>query len=146
VYTLSDSAGGSSFGSYKHSSGVYNFTNCGDSPMVGLFLKPYRPDNVTVLTPGDTFDVKYVAFFKTEAEANAFAYEKIGDVDSDGEVGAADVICLSRYLANWAGYGEDKVNISVADVNSDTKVTVIDSIILSRHIANWKGYENIPVK
>lgn len=146
VYMLSASAGGSAFGNYKHSSGVYNFTNCGDSPMVGLFLKPYRPDNVTVLTPGDTFDVKYVAFFKTEAEANAFAYEKTGDVDSDGEVGAADVICLSRYLANWTAYGKDKVDLSVADVNFDTKVTVIDSIILSRHIANWKGYENIPVK
>ena len=67
-----------------------------------------------------------------------------GDVNEDGIVNNLDRVALTRYLANWDGYGADSLNLDAADVNSDGVVNNIDRAILTRHLANWDGYESLP--
>lgn len=68
----------------------------------------------------------------------------IGDVNSDGEVNNLDRATLTRYLANWAEYTEDKINKEAADVNCDGEVNNLDRAILTRHLANWEEYKELP--
>ncbi len=69
-----------------------------------------------------------------------------GDVDSDGSVTAADRMLLARYLANWNGYGEDKISRIAADVNQDGELDSNDIQILDRYFAGWEGYNALPVQ
>ena len=68
----------------------------------------------------------------------------IGDVNKDGEVNNLDRATLTRYLANWAEYTEDKINKEAADVNCDGEVNNLDRAILTRHLANWDEYKELP--
>ena len=76
---------------------------------------------------------------------------KYGDVNGDNEVTGKDRIILSRYLAKWADYGEDKTDANYkvvkdnADVNKDGQLTGKDRIILSRHLAKWADYQTLPM-
>lgn len=69
----------------------------------------------------------------------------IGDVNGDAAVDNLDRLTLTRYLANWDGYTEDDINMTVADVNQDGSVDKLDRLILTRHLANWEGYESFPM-
>ncbi len=68
----------------------------------------------------------------------------IGDVDSNGVVNGIDRMMLARYLADWADYTEENVNLSAADVNCDGSVNGLDRAILARHLAAWDGFETLP--
>ena len=68
-----------------------------------------------------------------------------GDVNSDGIVDNLDRMVLSRYLADWAEYMEDIINMEAADVNKDGVVDNLDRMVLSRHLADWEGYEELPL-
>lgn len=68
----------------------------------------------------------------------------VGDVNSDGIVDNLDRMILSRYLADWAEYTEDIINMETADVNKDGVVDNLDRMVLSRHLADWEGYEVLP--
>ncbi len=65
-----------------------------------------------------------------------------GDVDGNGTVDYADVLCIKRYLAEWDNYGD--ANNVAADLDQDGKVTIADVEILERHIAGWTGYKTLP--
>ncbi len=69
---------------------------------------------------------------------------RCGDVNSDGKVNTEDRLLLTRYLAKWAGYTENMINMSMADVNGDGKVNALDRLILTRYLAKWEGYESLP--
>lgn len=43
----------------------------------------------------------------------------IGDVDGNGSVNNRDAMMLDRYLAKWAGYTAETINLRAADVNGD---------------------------
>ena len=150
IYDLSTAASGSSYGSYTSPTGSYNFTDCGDSPIIRFFFKPYRYEGSS-LVKDDSFDIQYVAFFKTEEAANAYTYtipeeDEIiyGDVDGNGAVETSDNVTLSRYLAKWSGYGDDVINIGASDVDNSGNIDSTDNVILSRYFANWTGYEVLP--
>ncbi|MBQ7821811.1 MAG: endonuclease/exonuclease/phosphatase family protein [Clostridia bacterium] len=49
------------------------FNNSCDGPFKELFIKPYKSNGIT-MNVGDYFDIQYVAFFKTLAEADAYKY------------------------------------------------------------------------
>lgn len=74
-----------------------------------------------------------------------------GDVNGDETVNGKDRIILSRFLAGWNEYGEDKTdqNYKViknnADVNKDGNLNGKDRIILSRHLAGWDEYKTLPI-
>lgn len=67
-----------------------------------------------------------------------------GDVNNDGVVNTLDRVILTRYIANWAEYPEESINMLAADVNCDGNVNTLDRTILTRHIANWDGYIELP--
>lgn len=67
-----------------------------------------------------------------------------GDVNRDGVVDTLDRMNISRYLANWDGYGASSINMSGADINGDGVVDTLDRMILNRYLANWEGYESLP--
>lgn len=67
-----------------------------------------------------------------------------GDVNDDGQVDNLDRLALTRYLADWDGYGEDTINMDAADVNQDGSVDNLDRLVLTRHLADWEGYEALP--
>jgi len=66
-----------------------------------------------------------------------------GDVNGDGFVDLADLMALSRWLANWSYV---VINEAAADVDLDNDVTIRDLVVLRRHFANWAGYENLPLQ
>ena len=61
-----------------------------------------------------------------------------GDVNSDGQVNASDVILLRRYIAG--GYGVS-VDEDAADVNADGVLNAADVILIRRYIAGGYGVE-----
>ena len=67
-----------------------------------------------------------------------------GDVNADGSVDNLDRLALTRYLADWDGYGEDTINMDAADVNQDGSVDNLDRLVLTRHLADWEGYKTLP--
>lgn len=75
-----------------------------------------------------------------------------GDVNEDGSVNSFDRTALSRYVAQWTGYGPEaegrnKVNLSAADVYTGgvAGVNSFDRTVISRHVAQWTGYETLPM-
>jgi len=66
-----------------------------------------------------------------------------GDVNGDGEVGAADVLMLRKYMANY-DYETGTSTISVqagADANGDGDVGAADVLMLRKYMANY-DYDN----
>lgn len=59
---------------------------------------------------------------------------RIGDVDGDGYVTAADRVMLTRYLAWWHG-DYDNIDQNAADVNRDGVVSPTDRLLLARYLA-----------
>ncbi|MBQ3150796.1 MAG: leucine-rich repeat protein [Clostridia bacterium] len=59
-----------------------------------------------------------------------------GDVDSNGDIDARDVMLLTRYVSNEKNISIDK---DAADVDNDGAVTSKDVMILTRYDAGWKG-------
>lgn len=110
-------------------------------------LEGEYPVSVTYNTTTDddiiNFDLDSVDFDITNGAVTVKNYI-VGDVNGDGSVTTKDRIVLSRYLADWEGYGEDVIDVNAADVNGDGSVTTKDRIILSRHLADWAGYETLP--
>ena len=68
----------------------------------------------------------------------------IGDVNNDGNVNTLDRVILTRYIAKWAEYPAESINMVAADVNCDGSVNTLDRVILTRYIAHWDGYESLP--
>ncbi|MBO5420427.1 MAG: hypothetical protein J6A67_00600, partial [Clostridia bacterium] len=68
----------------------------------------------------------------------------IGDVNNDGNVNTLDRVILTRYIAKWAEYPAESINMVAADVNCDGSVNTLDRVILTRYIAHWGGYESLP--
>jgi len=114
--------------------------------------------------PKDLDDGTYVVYLSDYSGSNNGARKQVatitvdgngdilyGDVNGDTKVNGKDRIILSRFLAGWSEYGEDKTdeNYKVikdnADVNQDSKVNGKDRIILSRHLAGWAEYQTIPM-
>jgi hypothetical protein len=129
--------------------------SCADIPLTGdtlhddLYLTMSFFDKTTDMTADSYVDIAYIAFFKTAADAAAFNSEKApeilyGDVNGDSTINLIDAIVLSRYVANWTGYGEDAIVNANSDVDADSEVGAGDVIVLARHLANWKGYEKLP--
>lgn len=68
----------------------------------------------------------------------------LGDLNSDAVVDMKDLVSLRRYLAGWADYNAETLNLSTIDLNEDGVVNMLDAIILSRHLAGWPDYETLP--
>lgn len=67
-----------------------------------------------------------------------------GDANCDGRTNSIDLIYFQRYLANWEGYLDGKVDVTVLDLNGDSKANADDAMYLARHIAKWIGYDSLP--
>ena len=63
---------------------------------------------------------------------------KLGDINGDDKVNAADRIYLARYLAGWSNYCLDDAD--AADINKDGKINAADRIYFARFLAGWSGY------
>ncbi len=105
-------------------------------------------DSTTDMTENDRVSVKSAAFFKTEAELEAYIEDAMrskvtGDANGDFACDSADVLWTSRYLAGRSDYKIIESNVNLDD---DNRVTPADLIILARHIAGWRGYETINAK
>lgn len=55
----------------------------------------------------------------------------LGDVDSDGYVTMADVICLRQYLAQMRGLSKEA--LIAADVNKDGRISIIDAVMIQQY-------------
>lgn len=72
------------------------------------------------------FTLKSVDIHVKESDA------KLGDVNADGSVDAADVYSVARHVLGILAV--DSSAFSFADVNSDVKINVVDELGLLRHI------------
>lgn len=125
---------------------VADFYDYGDSSGAGFgktenglmyyYIETYKDEDGNV----EKYDVRILGQDITVEPSNVL----IGDVNSDGIVDNLDRMVLSRYLADWAEYTEDIINMAAADVNQDGIVDNLDRMVLSRHLADWEGYEELP--
>ncbi len=80
---------------------------------------------------------------ETKVELENMTYEVVpllyGDVDNNGKVDFADVLCLKRHVAKWSGY--ENINTELANLNHDDSIDEKDILILERYVAGWKNYE-----
>ena len=60
---------------------------------------------------------------------------KLGDVNTDGKVTVADVIMLSRYVAEDTTVPITDAGIAVADLNEDGNVNADDTTVLLKMLA-----------
>ena len=67
---------------------------------------------------------------------------KLGDVNGDKIVNAADRAALARYVAKWK---DIEITETAADVNLDGKINALDRIILTRHVEKKPSYLQLPV-
>ncbi|MBE6708303.1 MAG: hypothetical protein E7578_03560 [Ruminococcaceae bacterium] len=89
-------------------------------------------DDTGIGSIGEGIDLTGVKFFKTAAEAQAYASGSAlyGDADGTGTITLSDVSLILKYIAKW--------NVSVnemADYNKDGKVTLTDAALILRFIA-----------
>ena len=68
----------------------------------------------------------------------------LGDLNGDAVVDMKDLVSLRRYLAGWAEYNAETLNLGASDLNEDGVVNMLDAIILSRHLADWPDYKTLP--
>ena len=68
---------------------------------------------------------------------------KLGDVNGDQAVTAADRALLTRYIAKWKE--AEIADPTAADVNLDGSINALDRIILTRHVARKPAYTTLPV-
>ena len=61
-----------------------------------------------------------------------------GDLNKNGVVDLTDLVALRRYLASWADYNEETLNLAAGDLNDDGKVDMRDAVQLSRKLAGWQ--------
>ena len=64
---------------------------------------------------------------------------RYGDANGDGEVGAADVLLLRKYMANY-DYETEISSVTVskgADANGDGAVTASDVLLMRKYMANY---------
>ena len=60
--------------------------------------------------------------------------KKIGDINGDGVINVADLVLLSRYIAELETLTDTQ--LKAADVNGDGKVNIADLVRLARWLAN----------
>ena len=92
---------------------------------------------VTVsIDPDDVLDVQLQAVELTGQNAELTILRRIGgDADGDGDVTAADVICLTRYIAR--GWNVE-INALNSDVNRDGAIDLKDVVLIRRYlVGGW---------
>lgn len=80
---------------------------------------------------------------ETKVQLENMTYEVVpllyGDIDNNGKVDFADVLCLKRHVAKWSGY--ENINTELANLNHDDSIDEKDILILERYVAGWENYE-----
>ncbi|MBO7148667.1 MAG: hypothetical protein J6V93_02315 [Clostridia bacterium] len=105
-----------------------------------VIIKPYYSNKIN---EGDYFDVLYVGFYETLAEARKASpeapenYYFRGDANGDFTVNTVDEILISRALTD----PEETYELAL-DVNGDSSFNAIDHLLLARNIAGWKKYQS----
>ena len=95
---------------------------------------------VTVsIDPDDVLDVRLQAVELTGQNAELTILRRIGgDADGDGDVTAADVICLTRYIAR--GWNVE-INALNSDVNRDGAIDLKDVVLIRRYLVGGWGVD-----
>ena len=95
---------------------------------------------VTVsIDPDDVLDVRLQAVELTGQNAEQTILRRIGgDADGDGDVTAADVICLTRYIAR--GWNVE-INALNSDVNRDGAIDLKDVVLIRRYLVGGWGVD-----
>lgn len=127
-----------------------NYTYSGEIATLTFRIADNADTGKTAITV--SYDYENFDIFNVEGEQVRFTAQNgfvkisdvlVGDVNNDGRVNAQDRMILTRYLAKWTGYTEDKINIAASDVNGDGRVNAQDRMILTRYLAKWTGYETL---
>ncbi len=58
---------------------------------------------------------------------------KVGDLNGDGNIAIADLVCFAQFLANW----DIGILESASDCDGDGSVTISDLVRLAQYLANW---------
>ena len=62
-----------------------------------------------------------------------YKLDKNGDIDSDGEISANDILVMRKYLAKMVIDAD--INVSHADINGDGRINAKDLLELRRMLA-----------
>lgn len=115
-----------------------------DSRVNEFWFKPWGGQTLADMKADEYLDIEYIAFFKTAAEANAFKYSFVGDINDDGLADTRDVLEAFRAAAGMGRYSAESLDY-ICDLDGDEKFTARDAIIFARHLSAWRGYEKLPI-
>ena len=130
---------------FRMESGYGSFDDIDEDSRVNEFwFKPWGGQTLAEMKADEYLDIEYIAFFKTVAEANAFKYSFVGDINDDGLADTRDVLEAFRAAAGMGRYSSESLDY-ICDLDGDERFTARDAIIFARHLAAWRGYEKLPI-
>lgn len=92
-----------------------------------------RIDGIDSILFDDETELSVSELSETAKSAEDIKTDVMGDVNSDGEMNIADVVCVQKWIINDSDF---LINWKMCDIDEDGSITVYDMIIMKQLITN----------